>query len=260
MSLIDRSLFSPNLVQDEDENYNNLLREHKKYEAGLESSLPQDVNNINEIRKLIREQSFLGSNSNRVHQTSESSEELEVPARRFQPLPDIPRFDDPYYRTESRLIKQEIENDTIYNDDSSLSLNTNEPHINNKRPLVQNESKYAYLFDADNLYNDLVRSKNNPIQLNKSDSNKINHFASSNKKTSHRLPALEKNIVHTLQNTMDLDEDLPMNPVHDTNRREVYTSPGERLISPIKRPQAPSPAASAYRRKSKPKTDSDTEN
>lgn len=38
-----------------------------------------------------------------------------------------------------------------------------------------------------------------------SSSNKINH--------SHRLPALEKQINHSLPNTMDLDEDLPMNPV-----------------------------------------------
>lgn len=30
---------------------------------------------------------------------------------------------------------------------------------------------------------------------------------------SHRLPALEKQINHSLPNTMDLDEDLPINPV-----------------------------------------------
>lgn len=31
--------------------------------------------------------------------------------------------------------------------------------------------------------------------------------------------------------------------------RNVYTSPGDRIISPIKRPQAPSPPTSAFRRK-----------
>lgn len=74
-------------------------------------------------------------------------------------------------------------------------------------------------------------------------SNKINF--------SHRLPALEKTINHSLQNTMDLDEDLPINPVciGSHNQRNVYTSPGDRIISPIKRPQAPSPPTSAFRRK-----------
>jgi len=48
----------------------------------------------------------------------------------------------------------------------------------------------------------------------------------------HRLPALEKIISHSIQNTMDLDEDLPMNPVNELvpNQRQIYTSPGKNFF------------------------------
>jgi hypothetical protein len=48
----------------------------------------------------------------------------------------------------------------------------------------------------------------------------------------HRLPALEKIITHSIQNTMDLDEDLPMNPVNELvpNQRQIYTSPGKKFF------------------------------
>lgn len=134
-----------------------------------------------------------------------------------------------------------------------------------KRALAQQESKYAYLFEADNFYNNNVKNINQ-MRFTRAETNKINHFASNNNKSNstkcvHRLPALEKSINHSLPSTMDLDEDLPMNPVHESHhqRRDIYTSPGERLVSPIKRPQAPSPAASAYRRKAKTNDGSDYE-
>ena len=55
------------------------------------------------------------------------------------------------------------------------------------------------------------------------------HFGTSSSNTmmkinfSHRLPALEKNINHSLPNTMDLDEDLPINPVNRVDQNQRYT-------------------------------------
>ena len=69
-------------------------------------SSPREVENINEIRKLIREQSNLNLNVVRHRSSnSDSSDDLEGPVRKFTPLPDIPRSEDAYFRTESRLIK-----------------------------------------------------------------------------------------------------------------------------------------------------------
>lgn len=66
------------------------------------------------------------------------------------------------------------------------------------------------------------------------------HFASGH------LPALGKRPVPPLvSNVMDLDEDLPQCHNSIPQRVATYTSPGDRVISPIKRPSAPSPPASA---------------
>jgi hypothetical protein len=62
------------------------------------------------------------------------------------------------------------------------------------------------------------------------------------------LPALNKrhNFPTTsTTNAMDLDEDLPECHPPIAHRAATYTSPGDRVISPIKRPSAPSPPASA---------------
>jgi hypothetical protein len=211
---------------------------------------PREVDNINEIRRLVREQSNVTANltNGSMIGANIDDDDLEVPIRKFTPLPDIPRSDDTYYRTESKLI----------NDNISSTTN-NEIFIENK-----NDGK-ELLSGSDVLNSDsMILFANN--SLNSQPFNKYirketrYHFGGSSNTGSnkigyvHRLPALEKNVNHTINNTMDLDEDLPMNPNTTTpeyiNQRMIYTSPGDRVISPIKRPQAPSPAASAYRRKS----------
>ena len=60
------------------------------------------------------------------------------------------------------------------------------------------------------------------------------------------LPSLSKRPVPlAVTNAMDLDEDLPQCGNSIPQRAATYTSPGDRVISPIKRPSAPSPPASA---------------
>lgn len=199
---------------------------------------PREVDNINEIRRLIREQSNLSSSNKNIirhlNSNSDSSDELEVPVRRFTPLPDIPRSDDAYFRTESRLIKDKeiLISDNFINDDKdeityTNNLNTNNPannlDLNDYNPVSANII-YHY---PHNKY-----KKETRYHFGSSTQNKINY--------SYRLPALEKQANHSIQNTMDLDEDLPMNPVSEpdtNNSRQIYTSPGDRIISPIKRPQ-----------------------
>lgn len=58
---------------------------------------------IMELRKLLSDQSSKKINGTKKHSGSDSSDEFELPVRRFTPLPDIPRADDAYFRTESRL-------------------------------------------------------------------------------------------------------------------------------------------------------------
>jgi hypothetical protein len=71
----------------------------------------------------------------------------------------------------------------------------------------------------------------------------FNHFAPTQRA---HLPALNKrHILPTVSNVMDLDEDLPQCNTNTTYRAATYTSPGDRIISPIKRPSAPSPPTSA---------------
>lgn len=177
---------------------------------------------------------------------SDSSDDIqvEIPVRRFTPLPDIPRSDDAYYRTESKLIQDKSTDDE---EEDNSEMNTAENQTSTVNYLVPN------CFGDEN-------------QLNKFNNFRKEtryHFGSNNYTKvycANRLPALEKQMNHSLQNTMDLDEDLPMsNEPNPQNQRLVYTSPGDRMISPIKRPQAPSPAASEYRRKANKNSDSDSD-
>lgn len=69
------------------------------------------------------------------------------------------------------------------------------------------------------------------------------HFAPAQR---GHLPALNKrHVLPTMVNVMDLDEDLPQCNTTIAHRAATYTSPGDRVISPIKRPSAPSPPSSA---------------
>ncbi|CAF1263704.1 unnamed protein product [Adineta steineri] len=71
----------------------------------------------------------------------------------------------------------------------------------------------------------------------------FNHFASTQRGT---LPALHKSYASsTMSNIMDLDEDLPQCNIDTKHRAATYTSPGDRIVSPIKRPSAPLPPTSA---------------
>jgi hypothetical protein len=67
----------------------------------------------------------------------------------------------------------------------------------------------------------------------------VNHFAG--------LKNSINNSKHNIHETMDLDEDLPINPIQSANQttnRTSYTTPAERTFSPINRPPAPSPSKS----------------
>lgn len=69
------------------------------------------------------------------------------------------------------------------------------------------------------------------------------HFARSQR---GHLPSLAKPALPpSISNVMDLDENLPECYNRIPNRTETYTSPNDRISSPIKRPSAPSPPASA---------------
>ncbi len=68
------------------------------------------------------------------------------------------------------------------------------------------------------------------------------HFAPTQR---GHLPSLNKRQNLPMSNVMDLDEDLPQCNTTIAHRAATYTSPGDRIISPIKRPSAPSPPASA---------------
>lgn len=71
----------------------------------------------------------------------------------------------------------------------------------------------------------------------------FNHFAPTQR---GHLPALNKrHMLPTMSNVMDLDEDLPQCTTNTVPRAATYTSPGDRIVSPIKRPSAPSPPPSA---------------
>jgi hypothetical protein len=82
-----------------------------------------------------------------------------------------------------------------------------------------------------------------PPKTSQSKKQMFYHFASTQR---GQLPALNKHQnLPTISNMMDLDEDLPQCNANVGNRAATYTSPGDRIISPIKRPSAPSPPTSA---------------
>lgn len=140
MSLIDRNLYSSHVILDEEYEDDYHLHDSNRDSDLAHQISPQELENINQIRKLIRDQSFLGLNTSKTNivgsrnEYRESLDDLEVPVRRFTPLPGIPRFEDPYYRTKSQLIKHEIDNDDIPINSTYSSL---------KRSLTMNESKYS---------------------------------------------------------------------------------------------------------------------
>lgn len=203
----------------------------------------EEHRHINQIRKLIREQSnchkATKSNGVVVYDSDDSSDEMEVSIRKFTPLPDIPRSDDTYYRTESSLVKTSV----------APALDRDNSFIDGKNCL-----KFSFPVEDNSFVQTCLSRKETRYHFGGSSQTK--------KPYNHKLPSLEKAINHTIQNTMDLDEDLPMNPEFDRqNQRQIYTSPGDRIISPIKRPQAPSPpnTATAHRLNSKQKTSSDSD-
>ena len=70
------------------------------------------------------------------------------------------------------------------------------------------------------------------------------HFARTQRA---HLPALTKAYVAPLvSDAMDLDENLPECYDRIPHRAETYTSPNDRMSSPIKRPSAPLPPSSAH--------------
>ena len=70
------------------------------------------------------------------------------------------------------------------------------------------------------------------------------HFARTQRA---HLPALGKAYVAPLvSDAMDLDENLPECYDRIPHRAETYTSPNDRMSSPIKRPSAPLPPSSAH--------------
>ena len=89
----------------------------------------------------------------------------------------------------------------------------------------------------------LVRTEANLTTIKPRTSKMVYHFAPTQR---GHLPSLNKStVLPTIVNVMDLDEDLPECHVNAGYRAATYTSPGDRIISPIKRPSAPSPPASA---------------
>lgn len=94
----------------------------------------------------------------------------------------------------------------------------------------------------------IVRTEVTLTQSTKRASKMIHHFAPTQR---GHLPALNKStMLSNMTDVMDLDEDLPECHVNGGHRAATYTSPGDRIISPIKRPSAPSPPASAQVKRS----------
>ena len=177
-----------------------------------------EIEKMNEIRQLIKDQNVMPSTKQKIKIDSQ----LEIPFKRFSTLPDIPREDDPFYRTESNLKMEKLENEHYQNSN------------NNEKPQIVN-----YVSRKDTFY----------------------HFAPSNTNRmtiNQKFSSLENEL--TLQNALDLDEDLPLsNEPTKLNQRLVFTCPVARMISPVKRPQAPSPPSSAIRKRNFLNSESDSE-
>ncbi|UJR14465.1 hypothetical protein I4U23_001462 [Adineta vaga] len=147
------------------------------------ATIPVTRSTINDFREIVREQSF-------VTPTNSDYNSIDVPVKKFPPLPDITALNtsinNGFYRTETILTS----------------------------PKQAHPKKQIF-----------------------------NHFAPEQR---GYLPALNKShMVSTMSKVMDLDEDLPHYVTDTKHRAATYTSPGERIVSPIKRPSAPIPPTSA---------------
>ncbi|CAF1058960.1 unnamed protein product [Didymodactylos carnosus] len=185
--------------------------------------IEREKSTIDEIREIVREQSFI---TTATPITATTTPELgDVPVKKYPPLPDILATDGTFYRTESSLLPSE--------NDTTLSTK----HHHHPRKIITKQMFYHFATPP----------------KSHTTTNNHHHRRSLNIATQqqqHRLPALHSNHHQkkTLVNIMDLNEDLPfVFPTSPNNiiQRSTYTSPGERVISPIKRPSAPSPPTSA---------------
>jgi hypothetical protein len=142
---------------------------------------------IDDFREIIREQSFIMPN----HSMSDRTDHIDVPVKRYPPLPDI------------------VVPTTGMN---SMSFFRTETVLS--QPVQTQAMKQTF-----------------------------HHFARNSRPY---LPALNKtHMPSSMMNVMDLDENLPECFTRIPHRVETYTSPNDRINSPIKRPSAPSPPASA---------------
>lgn len=151
------------------------------------ATLPVARSTIDDFREIIREQSFIIPS----HSSSSDPNHLDVPVRKYPPLPDISTLHvhsntNAFYRTETILTQ----------------------------PKTELPRKQMCFHFASGQYGHLPSLSKRPAPL-------------------------------AVTNAMDLDEDLPQCGNSIPQRTATYTSPGDRVISPIKRPSAPSPPASA---------------
>ncbi|RNA29817.1 hypothetical protein BpHYR1_029250 [Brachionus plicatilis] len=208
------------------QNENGFLN-NSKYANISQKPSPRDAENIHEIRRLIQEQTNVMPAKQRTKSNPNPNLDLDLPFKRFSTLPDIPSSDDPFYRTESNL-----KNDKIGNQEKQIGYQNS-----------KNEEKKSQIIN-------IVSRKDT-----------FYHFASSSTSRitiDQKFSSFENQ--STLRNALDLDEDLPIsNEPKIINQRLIYTCPVSRMISPIKRPQAPSPPTSAIRKRSFQNSESDSE-
>ncbi|RNA02587.1 hypothetical protein BpHYR1_008443 [Brachionus plicatilis] len=208
------------------QNENGFLN-NSKYANISQKPSPRDAENIHEIRRLIQEQSNVMPAKQRTKSNPNPNLDLDLPFKRFSTLPDIPSSDDPFYRTESNL-----KNDKIDNQEKQIGDQNS-----------KNEEKKSQIIN-------IVSRKDT-----------FYHFASSSTSRitiDQKFSSFENQ--STLRNALDLDEDLPIsNEPKIINQRLIFTCPVSRMISPIKRPQAPSPPTSAIRKRSFQNSESDSE-
>lgn len=181
---------------------------------------------------------------------SEDFEDTEVPVRKFTPLPNIPRADDNYFRTESHLIQSDINDMSRERPCGALPPS----NIKSVDSIILNAPQVDIVPRSELKSNINFENKQAKWETRY-------HFSTQKKHSTKRLPALDKQ--YNLHQAMDLDEDLPVNPVsinNHQNQRVAYTSPGERIVSPVKRPSAPSPPKSSYNKYHENNSDSDTDN
>ncbi|CAF0762411.1 unnamed protein product [Didymodactylos carnosus] len=204
-------------------NMTTITSNHTASSTSHRPHIDREKSTIDEIREIVREQSFITTPTPLMGTTQH--EFGDVPVKKYPPLPDILTTDDTFYRTESSLLPSE-------NDLTSYSKNHHYPRIITTKQMFYHFATPPKRHTTTNNYHHR-RTLNTTTQQQQ-----------------HRLPALNSNHYQkkTIVNVMDLNEDLPFVFPSNTNniiQRSTYTSPGERVISPIKRPSAPSPPASA---------------